>query len=125
MVRVDDGRRPAEVGDGVRDAHALAEGQDTDFALEEVDVKLEEDIAGNLVFYMRKVNEEEARYDVGSPINLFVTPSSNPFDFSHSTTCSTLHSEGCTFGLGFSCRNDDPLGVRTAVATDCKGTVAG
>ena len=49
MVRVDDGRRPAEVGDGVRDAHALAEGHDTDFALEEVDVKLEEDVAGNFL----------------------------------------------------------------------------
>ena len=49
MVRVDDGGRPAEVGDGVRDAHALAEGHDADFALEEVDVELEENVAGDLL----------------------------------------------------------------------------
>ena len=52
MVRVDDGGRPAEVGNGIRDAHALAEGHDTDFALEEVDVELEEDVAGDFLFYI-------------------------------------------------------------------------
>jgi len=45
LVRVDNRRRTAQVGDGVCDAHPLAECHDPDFGLKKVYVKFEEHIA--------------------------------------------------------------------------------
>jgi hypothetical protein len=50
VVQILDGRRSTEVGNGIRDAHALAECHDADFGFEEVDVEFEEYIACDFLF---------------------------------------------------------------------------
>lgn len=50
MVRILDGRRSTEFGNGVGDAHAFAERHYADFGFEEVGVEFEEYIACDFLF---------------------------------------------------------------------------
>lgn len=46
-----DRRRGTELGDGVCNVYALPKSQDTNLCLEQVDVKLEEDISRDFLFF--------------------------------------------------------------------------
>ena len=104
-----DGGRAPELGDRVRDAHALAPFRDADLLFEDRGRELEEDVAcdflvckrGSVRFSLSR-GIVEAQED--APINLSHTPWSNPRPFNHSTTSSSVHSLGCvlcTFELAW------------------------
>lgn len=54
-VRVDEGWRTAEVGDGVCNAHPLAKRHDANFALEEIDVELEKHVTSYFLLWGKDV----------------------------------------------------------------------